>query len=100
MPKRVLQKSVLLALALAASPLAIADRPDRPPRSTESGLVLAQQDGPSLAEAIEMVRRRYGGRIVSAETRVSGNREVHVIRVMTKDGKVKTVRIPGRTLRT
>jgi hypothetical protein len=44
---------------------------------------------------VERVRRQYNGRIVSAETRVSGNREVHYIKVLTDDGKVKTVTVPG-----
>lgn len=90
---RVLAKSLLLAAVLAAAPLAFADR------APESRHVIAQQDGPSLGEAVEMVRRQYRGRILSAETHVSGNREVHVIKVLTEDGKVKTVRIPGRSLR-
>lgn len=56
----------------------------------------AQDNGMSLAEAIESVRRRTNGRIVSAETRVQGGREVHHIKVLTQDGKVRTHRIPGR----
>ena len=69
------------------------------PRGAAAGghLVLAQADGPSLQEAVERVRRQYNGRIVSAETRVRGSREVHVIKVLTDDGKVKTVQIPGRS---
>ena len=63
------------------------------------GLLVAQSDGMSLSEAVEQVRRQYNGRIVSAETKRSGNREVHHIKVLTEDGKVKTVKIPGRTLR-
>jgi len=59
---------------------------------------LAQSDGPSLSEAVEQVRRQYNGRIVSAETKRSGNREVHHIKVLTEDGKVKTVKVQGRTL--
>lgn len=96
MPKRLLPKALLLAVALGAAPLAVAEWPTRAP---ESRYFIAQQDGPSLSEAIEMVRRQYRGRIVSAETHRRGNREVHVIKVLTEDGKVKTVRIPGRTLR-
>ncbi len=60
-------------------------------------LQLAQSNGPSLSEAVNQVRRQYRGRIVSAETEVRGNREVHVIKVLTEDGKVKTVRINGRS---
>lgn len=52
--------------------------------------------GKSLSEAVEQVRRQTGGRILSAETKVEGNREVHHIKVLTKDGKVKTHRVQGR----
>lgn len=55
-----------------------------------------QGDGMSLSEAIESVRNKTNGRIVSAETRVSGGREMHYIKVLTKDGKVKTHKVPGR----
>jgi len=57
-----------------------------------------QGGGMTLSQAVEQVRRQYGGQIVSAETRVSGNRETHIIKVLTQDGKVKTVRVPGRRL--
>jgi hypothetical protein len=59
---------------------------------------IAQNNGPSLSEAIDQVRRKTKGRIISAETRVDGNREVHYIKVLTKDGKVKTHKVPGRRL--
>ncbi len=61
--------------------------------------VAQKSDGMTLAQAIESVRRQTNGRILSAETRVSGNREVHHIKVLTKDGKVKTFKVPGRTRR-
>ena len=60
-------------------------------------LEVTQGNGKSLSEAIEQVRRRTNGRIVGAETRISGNREVHYIKVLTADGKVKSVRVPGRS---
>ena len=50
----------------------------------------------SLSEAIESVRRKTGGRVVSAETKVQGGREVHHIKVLTKDGKVRTHKVNGR----
>jgi hypothetical protein len=59
-------------------------------------LVITQSNGPSLSEAVEMVRRQYKGRIISAETKTSGNCERHHIKVLTEDGTVKTVRIQGR----
>ena len=52
--------------------------------------------GKSLGEAIEQVRRQTNGTILSAETKVKGNREVHHIKVLTKDGKVKTHKVQGR----
>jgi len=62
----------------------------------ERDLVVQQANGVTLSQAVEQVRRQYNGRIVSAETKVSGGRETHVIKVLTDDGKVKTVRVPGR----
>ncbi len=57
----------------------------------------AQGGGKSLNDAVEQVRRQYkNGRIISAETKTSGKREVHHIRVMV-DGKVKTVKVNGRS---
>lgn len=66
--------------------------------SESPGLDSFQSGGMTLSQAVEQVRRQYGGQIVSAETQVSGNRETHIIKVLTQDGKVKTVRVPGRRL--
>ena len=63
---------------------------------TSPGFDTFQGGGMTLSQAVEQVRRQYNGQIVSAETRVSGNRETHIIKVLTQDGKVKTVRVPGR----
>ena len=57
---------------------------------------VAQSGGMSLSQAIASVRSRTGGKVVSAETRVKGGREVHYIKVLTKDGKVKTHKVNGR----
>ena len=58
--------------------------------------VAQNNGGKSLSEAVEQVRRQTKGRILNAETRVKGNREVHYIKVLTKDGKVKTHTVRGR----
>lgn len=68
----------------------------------ESGLEMPrlqvmQGGGMNLAEAIESVRR--GGnveRVINAYTTVSGGVETHYVKVLTKDGKVKTHKIRGR----
>ena len=62
----------------------------------EPQIQVAQDNGMSLSEAIESVRRKTGGRVVSAETRVQNGREVHHIKVLTKDGKVRTHKVNGR----
>ena len=65
---------------------------------SDAPMRVAQSDGMSLSQAIESVRRKTGGQVVSAETKVQGGREVHHIKVLTKDGKVKTHRVNGRRL--
>lgn len=99
---RMLTKLLLPAVLLCAGGTVAAAAPfagDDGSYSVSGNLLVAQNDGPSLNEAVEQVRRQYNGRIVSAETRISGKREVHYIKVLTEDGEVKTVRIPGRTRR-
>jgi hypothetical protein len=60
------------------------------------GVRIAQGGCMTLDQAIESVRRRGNvERILSAETKREGNREVHQIRYLTKDGKVKTAQING-----
>lgn len=58
-------------------------------------LRIAQGNCTTLSQAIEQVRSRTGGRVVSAETRVQGGREVHHIKVLTPDGKVRTHKVNG-----
>ncbi len=58
-----------------------------------------QGGGMSLSEAIDSVRSRGNvERIISAVTKVSGGREVHHIKVLTKDGKVQTHKVQGRKI--
>lgn len=83
-----------LAQPCAASAGAVADLDGELPVAAE----VLQSGGPSLSEAVEQVRRQYGGRIISAETRRRSNREVHHIKVLTRENKVKTVKVNGRRL--
>lgn len=62
------------------------------------GAGTVQRGGMTLSEAVESVRRSGNvERVISAETTVENGREIHVIKVLTTDGKVRTHRIPGRT---
>ena len=56
---------------------------------------VAQSGCMSLSQAIESIRNRTGGKVVSATTRAQGGRDVHHIKVLTKDGKVKTYKVNG-----
>ena len=58
--------------------------------------VAQNSGGKSLSEAVDQVRRQTKGKILSAETKVSGNREVHHVKVLTDDGKVRTHKVQGR----
>ena len=85
----------LLLFALALGPTgASADDLDDPRFQ-----VAQSNGGKSLSEAVEQVRRQTGGQILDAKTVVKGGREVHHIKVLTKDGKVKTHRVQGRRVR-
>jgi len=50
----------------------------------------------SLDEAAQQAARQYNAKVLSAQTVQEGQRRVHVIKLLTKDGVVKTVRIPVR----
>ena len=81
---------IFVFLCLAAVPVLAQDR------GSDRSFQIAQSDGKSLSEAVEQVRRQTKGRIVSAETKVKNGREVHHIKVLTEDGKVKTHKVQGR----
>lgn len=50
----------------------------------------------SLDEAARQAARQYNAKVLSAQTVQEGERRVHVIKLLTKDGVVKIVRIPVR----
>ena len=49
--------------------------------------------GISLDEAISRARRQENGKVLSAETVRDNGRRVHRIKILTRDGRVKHVRI-------
>ena len=49
----------------------------------------------TLDEAARNAARQYNAKVLSARTVTEGNRRVYVIKLLTKDGVVKTVRIPA-----
>ena len=51
----------------------------------------------SLDAAVEMVRGRYGGKVISASTTSRGGKKVHVIKLLSDEGRVRTVRVDAQT---
>jgi uncharacterized membrane protein YkoI len=49
----------------------------------------------TLEEAARQVAEEYDARVVSAQTIERDGRRIHVIRIVTKDGVVRTVRVPA-----
>lgn len=50
----------------------------------------------TLDEAARQAARQYDAKVLSARTVQEGKQRVHVIKLLTKDGVVKVVRIPVR----
>jgi len=50
----------------------------------------------SLDEAARQAARQYDAKVLSAHTVQEGKQRVHVIKLLTKDGVVKVVRVPVR----
>lgn len=92
----VLAAAAFLPQSASAFDLEESLKSQHPQYQLTAELRTVQSNGMTLSQAIESVRRRTNGKVVSAETRVEGGREVHHIKVLTKDGKVKTHRVNGR----
>ena len=50
----------------------------------------------SLTQAINMAKRRYPGRVLSAKTRIARNgKAVYRIKILSKSGEIRTITIPS-----
>ncbi|MGD9387525.1 MAG: PepSY domain-containing protein [Gammaproteobacteria bacterium] len=86
-----LAAALLCAFAFAPPPAHAA-----PP--ADAGLRVAQADEQvSLAQATRMVQDRYGGQVLRAEAKRDKGRTVYRIRVLTEDGRVRTVHVDAAT---
>lgn len=59
--------------------------------------VPTQRGGVSLAQAQQMAQARYHGKVVRANTYTQGDRQIHEIRILGDDGRVRTVLIDAQT---
>jgi hypothetical protein len=106
--KRPTTRSLLIALigaaTIAAAAPAVAQRfpppepsPFIPGGRGQEGARPAQRASISLGQATAMAQSRYPGRVVKAESVMQGDHVIHVIRIIDKDGRVRTVRIDAQT---
>jgi uncharacterized membrane protein YkoI len=51
----------------------------------------------TLEQAVSEARDRYNGRVLSADTERNGGREAHNIRILTRDGRVKNLRMDAES---
>ncbi len=49
----------------------------------------------SMQDAIAKVERDTHGKVLSAETKRTGNRAVYRIKVLTRDGRVQVIEVPA-----
>jgi uncharacterized membrane protein YkoI len=87
-----------LAAAFVASFALLAAAPLPAEPGPSSHLRVAQaSEKVSLAQATRMVQERTGGQVLRAETKRDKGRAVHRIRVLTEDGRVRTVHVDAET---
>ena len=58
-------------------------------------VMLATAWAMTLQEAAERMARQHDAKVVSARTIERDGRRIHVIRILTRDGVVRTVRVPA-----
>jgi uncharacterized membrane protein YkoI len=56
-----------------------------------------QRSGMSLDEAVQRAERRYHARVVKAEAHNNDGRTIYVLRLVSDDGRVFTVRVDAQT---
>jgi len=96
---RHLVPTLLLAiLATGLFPSANAGLVDRIHGSVNHGgpTVMAKSEM-SLDDAVAMVQARFGGKVISAGTTDQGGRKVHVIKLLSDQGRVTTVKVDAES---
>jgi hypothetical protein len=62
-----------------------------------SGFIAEVRDGISLDEAVARAERQYRARVVRTEVQDEDGRKVYVLKLLSEDGRVITVRIDAAT---
>jgi len=90
--------AVLLALLSGVAAARGIHRPD--PRESVTHQIREQphaQSGVSMDQAIENAQRRYKARVVRAEVSESNGRRVYVLRLLSEEGRVWTIKVDAET---
>jgi uncharacterized membrane protein YkoI len=90
--RRALAALASAVLELCALPAAQADRAGGP------GLAVTQAaGGMSLDEAVDLAQRRFNARVVRADVSEADGRRVYVLRLLSENGRVWTVRVDAQS---
>jgi hypothetical protein len=97
--KRNILTLVLLSGMLALSSVSAQQHYPQGGVFSPAGRPIAQEGvgGQDLDTAVARIRKQTGGRVLAAETRFIDGRPVHVIRILTPQGKVRNYQIDART---
>jgi uncharacterized membrane protein YkoI len=86
--------ALAIALAIAGvQPAALAKPPHADQHELVSGRSRHAQGGVSLDAVVRQMEQRFNARVVRAETREEKGRTVYVLRLLSEDGKVWTVKV-------
>src|SRR3954468_7404402 len=61
--------------------------------ATEAVVLATARDGRSLDEAVSRAERQYHARVVRTEVQDEDGRKVYVLKLLSEDGRVFTVRV-------
>ncbi|MBL4743071.1 MAG: PepSY domain-containing protein [Cycloclasticus sp.] len=62
----------------------------------DTEIILAEAELVTLDQAVNQVKRRQKGKVLGAETLQEDGAPVHVIKILTKKGHVKKIRVNTR----
>ena len=65
--------------------------------AVEPGVVAVARDGISLDEAVSRAERQYRARVVRTDVQDEDGRKVYVLKLLSEDGRVITVRVDAST---
>lgn len=67
-----------------------------PSLACDTSIILAAANTISLDQAVNRVKKNSKGKVLGAKTVIIDGHPTHVIKVLTKSGRVKRVRVPTR----